>query len=117
MLRVGECPLNPHDPLDDRFGDKTEHAERQYEEQDKGTKTSRLRFLRQVPDDEQHVADQKRQAPCHADLGDLFFCHLEHESIPLHRVARDPASRPDRDRHATRRVPSPDREQRSRALG
>ena len=66
----------PHGPLDQVLGDEAEYAEGQHEEQDKAAEAAGVGILRQLPDDEQHVADEKSQAEGHAELGHLLFVEL-----------------------------------------
>ena len=74
MADVSAVLLNTHQPFNNRFGDESQHAESQYEEQDESTELAGVRFAGEIPDDEQHEPDHQGQAPSHTEVGDLFLC-------------------------------------------
>ena len=47
------------EPLDDPFGDETDHAKGKTKKNDKGTKFSSFRLPSQLPNDEQHVEHER----------------------------------------------------------
>ena len=66
--------------LDDALGQETEHAEAKYEEQDDSASPAGPGFARQVPDDEQHVQDERSDAESQTESCDLLFRKAKHEN-------------------------------------
>lgn len=73
FMKIFATSAAGEDPLDQPFGQKTDHSECQSQKNHKGTQFSCFGFPGQLTNDEQHVEHENPNANGHAEPGELFF--------------------------------------------